>query len=84
MSTSVFSSENAFADALTNGNYDDFNLENRVSLTLDDLPLDLLFRMDAARAEFVKARTTLAKLSEAEGPEAPWSKKQKRETASSW
>ena len=76
--------ENAFADALTNGNYDCFNLENRVSLTLDDLPLDLLFRMDAARAEFVKARTTLAKLSEAEGPEAPWSKKQKRETAFPW
>ena len=40
--------ENSYAGALTNGNFSAFTLENRVPLSLEDLPLDMLFRLAAA------------------------------------
>ena len=76
--------ENSLADALTNGDFSTFSLKHRVPLSLEELPLDLLHRLAAAREGIVSAKTTLARLSEAEGPERAMSKKQKRESSTPW
>ena len=76
--------ENSLADALTNGDFSAFSLRHRVRLTVEELPLDMLHRLAAARDEFVSVRSTLTRLAEAEGPERGMSKKQKRESSTPW
>ena len=76
--------ENSLADALTNGDFSAFSLGHRVQLSVEELPLDMLHHLAAAREEFVSARSTLTRLAEAEGPDKGMSKKQKRESSTPW
>ena len=76
--------ENSLADALTNGDFSAFSLGRRVQLSVEELPLDMLHHLAAAREDFVSARSTLTRLAEAEGWDKGMSKKQKRESSTPW
>ena len=73
--------ENSLADSLTNGDFSEFTMSRRVELCFQDLPLDILKRLEASRHEFMVTRTALVSL---KGRDVPMSKRGKEATKTSW
>ena len=73
--------ENTWADDLTNRNFSAFDPRRRVKLTLAMLPLEMLAKLDSARAESERARATLVSL---KPKDAAMGRREKEATKTDW
>lgn len=69
------------ADAITNGDYSLFDMENRVKFSLVDLPLSFFRELCASRNEFMSLREAQVDVKLAEGKQ---SKRQKLSNKTAW